>query len=213
MAKSSGQVPAWVVSGIACLLLSSAGTVAVMLMLDYKQGPTNYEIMQEAKAQQGKGGGGGGGGAPKGPIPGAADKGGPTDEMTKKMNESANAPRPSAQVVALVEKLDVLTVEPGKLELTKDQRAKVAEQLDKLAEPEFLGDIPARDSLSAILRVLENQRKNLEAAGFQWPAENPHPEAAAYAGQKMAGAPVKNPFKEGEAAKRLKALKDRLTSA
>jgi hypothetical protein len=203
MAESSGQVPPWVVSGIVCLLLSSGVTVGVMLLLDYKQGETIYDIMAEAKAMQGKEGGGGGNGQQgRGPAKGSGG------------DVKLRGPRPSAHVVTLVEKLDVLTVEPGKLELTKDERAKVVEALGKLSEPEFLGDIPARDQMKAILNVLKDQRPALEAAGFQWPPEE-SPEAQAAAAYMAEGnaAPVKNPFKEGDAAKRLQALQDRLAKA
>jgi hypothetical protein len=212
MAESSGQVPPWLVSGIVCLLLSSAVTVAVMLVLGYKQGETVYDIMAEARAVKGKGGGSGGAQEGRGPINGGGDKGGPPSEMLKGVGQALSGPRPTAKIVTLVEKLDALTVEPGKLELTKDQRAKVVEALGKLSEPEFLGDIPARDQMKAMLNVLKDQRAALEAAGFQWPPEE-SPEAqqaGAYMGN---AAPVKNPFKEGDAAKRLQALQDRLGKA
>lgn len=211
MAKSSGEVPAWVVSAIACLLLSSGATVAVMLFaLGYKQEESVADIMAEAKSKAGQGGPALRG--PPGPGQAPEGKGGPPADMAQKLKQALAAPRPSTQVVTLVEKLDVLTVEPGKLELTKDQRAKVVEHLDKLAEPDFLGDIPASDHVKAILSVLlEDQRKTLETAGFHW-QDNPFAEASAY-NNPGAASPVKNPFKEGEAAKRLKALKDRLTNA
>jgi hypothetical protein len=157
--------------------------------------------MAEAKAMQGKEGGAG---------QGAGAKGGPQGGM---MEKAQNAPRPSAQIITLVEKLDALTTERGKLPLTKDQRAQVAVQLGKLTQTDFLGDNLARDHMKALLGLLKDQRQALEAAGFQWPAEEEsfESQSAAYMAPGQAK-PRKNPFKEGDAAKRLKALLDRLSA-
>jgi hypothetical protein len=199
MAKSSWQVPHWVVSSIVCLLLSSGITVAVLLLLGFKRGQTVYDIMAEAKAMQGKEGGAG-----QGPIA----KGGRQGGMIEK---AQNEPRPSAHIITLVEKLEALTAERGKLPLTKDQCAQLAVQLGKLTESEFLGDNLARDHMKALLSLLKDQRQTLEAAGFQWPPdeESFESQSAAYMAPGQAK-PRKNPFKEGDAAKRLKALLDRL---
>jgi hypothetical protein len=201
MAKSPWQVPNWLVSSIVCLLLSSGVTVAVMLVLGYKRGETNYEIMARAKAMQGKEGGAG---------QGAGAKGGPQGGM---MAKAQSGPRPSAHIITLVEKLDALTAERGKLPLTKDQRVQLAAQLGKLTETEFLGDNLASDHMKALLSLLKDQRQTLEAAGFQWPAaeESIESQSAAYMAPGQAK-PRKNPFKEGDAAKRLKALLDRLSA-
>src|SRR5262249_53992357 len=158
----------------------------------YKRGPTMYDIMAEAKAMQGKEGGAG-----QGPIA----KGGPQGGIIEK---AKSGPRPSAHIITLVEKLDALTAEPGKLPLTKDQCGQVSVQLGKLTESEFLGDNLARDHMKALLSLLKDQRQALEAAGFQWPAEEEsfESQSAAYMAPGQAK-PRKNPFKEGDAAKRL----------
>jgi len=192
MGESSGGVPAWVVSGIICLLLSIAGTYMTMVLIGYKTGETIYETQADAKARQGKDSAAPG--TPK--AKGDMNEPGPKGDLLR----GARGERPSKHVVTLVEKLDELTVAPAKLQLTADQRAKIVPELQELDKPDILGDMPAQEHMLAILKVLEDHRKVLEDAGFKWPSTE----------MAQPSPPPQNPFKEGDAAKHMKALLDRL---
>jgi len=197
MARAPVQVPAFVVSGLVCFLVSIGGTVVVMLTLGYKT-ETNYDVMADAMAKKNKGGGGGGGGGggdlnPKAVLKAGGEKG----AMAKGLDD----PRPIVLLTTLITKLDAITAEPGKLQLSDDQCAKIAEQLTQLIATDILADLVARKHLDAILAVLEKERPTLEAAGVKWPGGTYNPNVP----------PVKNPFKEGEPARHVKSLQDRLT--
>src|SRR5215468_1574345 len=118
MEGESIKVPGFVVSSIICLLVSIGATVGVMLFLGYKRGETVYEQQKEAKAMQGQPGGA----SPAGMRP---QQFGPQDEGKARMSQGLGDPRPAQQAVMLVTKLDELTVEEGKLQLTAEQAAKV----------------------------------------------------------------------------------------
>jgi hypothetical protein len=195
MEESSGGVPAWVVSGLVCLLLSVPGTYVGLILWGYKTGESGLEAQEEALARRGKDSAAPG--TPK--ASGDVNEGGPRGELVK----GAKGARPSSLIVTLVEKLDALTVEPGKLQLNADQRTKLVSALNKLAEPDFLGDTIAHEHMTAMLDVLKGQRKVLEDAGFAWPGSN----------QPQPSPPSQNPFKSGAAADHLSALKERLAKA
>src|SRR5262249_37580369 len=195
MERAPVQVPAFVVSGVVCLLASIGGTIIVMLTLGYKT-ETVYDVMRDAMIKKNQSGGGGGGN----PNPMANLKaGGEKGAMAKGLDD----PRPIVLLTTLVTKLDTITAEPGKLQLSDDQRAKISEQLSQLTAPEYLADLVARKHLDAILAVLEKERPTLEAAGVKWPGGTYNPNVA----------PIENPFKAGEAAQHLKSLQERLTKA
>jgi len=192
MGESSGGVPAWVVSGIICLLLSIAGTYMTMVLIGYKTGETIYDIQADASARQGKDSAAPG--TPK--AKGDMNEPGPKGDLLR----GARGERPSKHVVTLVEKLDELTVAPAKLQLTADQRSKIVPELQELDKADFLGDLPAKEHMMAILKALEDHRKVLEDAGFKWPSSE----------MAQPSPPPQNPFKEGDASKHMKALLDRL---
>jgi hypothetical protein len=194
MGESSGGVPAWVVGGIVCLLMSIAGTWLYMTeWLGYKRGPTIYETQADASARQGKEGSQ----APGTPrAQGDPNQAGPKGDLIK----GARGDRPSTHVVTLVAKLDELTAAPAKLQLTADERAKVLPELQELEKPDILGDKPAQEHMLAILKAIGDHRKVLEDAGFKWPSSE----------MAQPSPPPQNPFKEGDAAKHMKALLDRL---
>src|SRR5262245_44228056 len=190
------KVPAFVVSFIICLLVSSGATVMVMLgYFGYKTGETVKDIMTDAMLKKFETGGNPNQGPPKA----AAPKEGPKAEMAKGLRD----PRPAVQVVTLIAKLDALTAEANKLQLTDEQRTKVRDQLQPLGDPDFLGDAVAKQHMNAILDALKGHRETLEAAGFKWPSEMYDPNVR----------PGKNPFKEGEPAQHLKSLQERLAKS
>src|SRR5262249_24814479 len=153
MARAPVQVPAFVVSGLVCFLVSIGGTVIVMLTLGYKT-ETNYDVMADAMAKKNKGGGGGGGDAnPMANLKAGGEKG----AMAKGLDD----PRPIVLLTTLITKLDTITAEPGKLQLSDDHCAKIAEQLSQVTATDFLADLVARKHLDAILAVLEKERPTL----------------------------------------------------
>ena len=132
---------------------------------------------------------GGGGGKGKG---GAAKGGG-------------GNPSPRVQLVRLVNALDAVVDRPVALSLTADDRKAIAAQLDGLAAAGEVKDDEAKAKLDAILKVLEKDRKALEAVGYQWP----NPDAK---GPPKGGFPKDspNPFADGQNREKLKSLQERL---
>ena len=130
-----------------------------------------------------KGGGGGGGGAP---------------------------PGPRAQLMSLINALDVLVDRPVAVTLTADDRAAVAAQLRGLDAAGEIKDDEAKAKVDAIRKVLEKDRKALEAVGYRW-----EPAAAA---KSVADAPPPmdavlsspNPFQSPQTVAKLKSLQERL---
>ena len=111
MGESSGGVPAWVVSGIICLLLSIAGTYMYLTMwLDYKTGPTIYETQADASARQGKEGSQAPG-TPK--AKGDMNEPGPKGDLLR----GARGERPSKHVVTLVEVIDTGSMQQKEVSL------------------------------------------------------------------------------------------------
>lgn len=151
----------------------------------------------------GKGGGapggfGKGGGAPGGFGKGGAGKGG----------IGGGAPLTSrVQLVVLVNALDTLVDQPVALTLTPEERATVAQQLKGLDKANNVTDEDAKARLDTILKVVEKDRKALEAIGYRWPTpEGKGPPKGGFAPPKDSP----NPFNDAQAAERLKSLQERL---
>jgi hypothetical protein len=111
--------------------------------------------------------------------------------------------QPKAQLAGLVDKLDLLTARPLAIQLTDEQRAKIAEQLKGLDEAKDLTDEEAKKRLDALMETLKPYRETLEAAGYRWPG------AGGGGGQQPP--PPPNPFMEEKNNKHLKELQERLT--
>jgi hypothetical protein len=135
---------------------------------------------------RGRGAPGGGRGAPGGGRGGAA------------------APSPKAQLASLVDKLDLLTRKPLAVDLDKEKKKQVLEQLRGLGEKDDLKDEDAKAKLDALLEVLKGDRDALEAVGYRWPGAAP-----AGRGPGRGAAPA-NPFKQEDNGKHLKDLELRL---
>lgn len=151
-----------------------------------------------------KGGGGGGGGmaGPTGRLPGYPT---PTKGASNTSGPFGGPP-PSApasgsnaknQLDSLVAKLDVLTRKPLSVSLSDDQKAKIREQLNGLADAKDLSSADAQKRLDALLEILKNDRATLEAAGFAWPGEKKNAPAS---GDKP------NPFSSDASSEHLKGL-------
>ena len=117
--------------------------------------------------------------------------------------KNMEANRPANRLVAFVEKLDALTVDPPKIQITGEARAKLLTHLKELDEPDFLTDPFAQDQLIAMQKLLQDQSKVFEDAGFKWSDFSPIGNTK----------PPQNSFKTGDASKHLKAIQDRLSKA
>src|SRR5207244_10103 len=102
---------------------------------------------------------GGAGGAPPGMPAGGGGGGG------------GRGPSPKAQLAGLVAKLDVLTNKPLHITLSDEEKQKVREQLQGLAEKEALTDEEAKEKFDTLLKVVEKYRATLEDAGYRFPAQ------------------------------------------
>src|SRR5262249_45500456 len=107
---------------------------------------------------------------------------------------------PRAKLVVLVEKIEQMTGKPLAVVLTKEQKAKVADQLKGLADLEALNDDEAQMRLDKLLEVLEGQKEVLNAAGYRWPGEK--------GGVRWPDGP--NPFKDDQTGKSLQSLQEHL---
>lgn len=147
-----------------------------------------------AAKQMAKGGGmpkGSGGGTPKGGFGGGAP------------------PGPRVQLVSLVNTLDRLIDQPVALTLTADDRSAIAAQLKGLDQAGSITEDDAKAKLEAILKVIEKDRKALEAIGYRWPSpDGKGPPKGGFGGPPPKDSP--NPFREEPNTERLKSLQGRL---
>src|SRR5437773_3006361 len=111
-------------------------------------------------------------------------------------------PSSKSQLASLVAKLDLLTGKPLRLELTDDQKAKIREQLDGLAERDSLGDDEAKTRLETLEKVLEGEKDILQAVGFR--------SAGTQAGGGRPPTEAANPFKDETNGQHLKTLNAKL---
>ena len=117
--------------------------------------------MPGGESAQGKGGPGGGFGGPPG--------GGFSVRLR---------PRPAAQLVVLVDTLDKVVDKPVAVNLTPEERAAIAKELTGLDGSGDVSNDVAAAKLQAIQKILEKNRKALEAVGYRWVTDgkrNPPP--------------------------------------
>jgi hypothetical protein len=143
--------------------------------------------------------GGGGGGGMMGCMMGGGGRGGG--------GRGGMGPNSKNQLAQLVTKLDQLTAKPLKLELTDDQKKKVAESIKGLAEAETISEEDAKKKLDDLLKVVEKEKETLETAGYRWPG------AGGPGGGFRPPPDVPNPFKDGDNNKHLKGLQERVAVA
>jgi hypothetical protein len=141
------------------------------------------------------------GGFPPGKMPGGFPGGFPGGGFPPGGNPGELPPPPSSKehLADLVDKLDHLTGKPLQVRLSEKEGAVVAEQLRGLGDKDELSEDEAGKRLNKLLTTLKGHKAALRAAGFTWPGE---------AEQRVAGE-LPNPFREGEPARRLKALQQR----
>jgi hypothetical protein len=139
---------------------------------------------KKASGDGGGGGGGGGrggrGGGPQGPTMGAEYITSVMRSGRGGMNPFGGPPpeNPKDQLTALVNKLDELTRKPLSVSLSDEQKAKVKDQLQGLADVKELTLGDAKKRLDALLDVLKDKKETLAAAGFRWPGEKENPAPA-----------------------------------
>jgi hypothetical protein len=116
-------------------------------------------------------------------------------------------PSPKVQLTSLVTSLETLVDKPVALNLSPEDRAAIMKELQGLDTASEIKDDEAKAKLEAIEKVLEKNRKALETVGYRWSGEQPKgPGGKGGFGKD----PPPNPFKEGTASERLKALMERL---
>lgn len=189
MSVAASSVSAVVATGVICLVvgigLGSVGTMAVEASKNKQGKKEDGEVADtpdggETKAPPkfpgaGKGGKGGFGGG-KGGFGGG--KGGGMFKVSSRN-----------QLAGLVVKLDQLTQKPLTVSLSAEQRGKLAALLEGLDKEETLSEDEAKKRLDAILEIVKDDRKTMEAAGYRWPGEG---------GGFRRPSDAPNPFKEEE---------------
>ena len=154
--------------------------------------------------------------APEGPPPGMGKDAGPGPKFGGGGGGKGKAggnpkgggggpPGPRVQLVSLVNALDNLVDKPVALTLTADEKKAIAAELNGLETATEVKDDDARAKLDAILKVLEKDRKALEAVGYRWPNTDGK-------GPPKSAAPKDspNPFADGPNKEKLKSLQTRL---
>jgi hypothetical protein len=204
MAIDSMKVPAAVATGGICLALGVGAGVLLMGLFGYQARPKTESTAESSAGPPPGGGGGmmggppGGGGGMMGGRPGGGPPGGGGGMMGR-------GPSAATQLAGLVTKLDQVTEKPLTVNLSSEQKARVREQLKDLADKEELSDDEAKERLDKLLEILKDDKDTLVAAGYRWPGDRGGP-GGGFGG----GSQPKNPFKEGDASARLKALQERV---
>jgi hypothetical protein len=188
------RVPAIVSCSVGTLALGFGIGVAALLALGYQKEPGAAEKKgdsNEAMAANQGGARGGGRGGPRG-----GGRGGPASA------ETAVPPNPvRLQLAYLVTKLDLLAHKKLALDLTKDEKERVARELQGLDQPDHpLSEQEAQKRLEGLLDALRNHKQTLEEAGFRWPGPSNPPRATGDA----------NPFQDKNTAEHLKSLQKTL---
>jgi hypothetical protein len=210
---SRAKVPAILAASLGALVLGAGLGIAAMVGFGF-----HWERQPALAPAAGEGGGGGGmgmmkgGGDKKSAMMAGAKKGGGglkggggggMGGMMGKMGGGGGgrAPSSKSQLANLVTKLDLLTRQAPAVDLTKEQKAKVTEQLKGLDQQKELSDEEAKKRLDALLDVLKDHKEMFEEAGYRWPGQPGGPPPAADA---------PNPFQDKNTAQHLKSLRGHL---
>lgn len=196
------KIPGVLTAAVGGLALGLATGVVWLAGFGYKPNPDDQPSAESkdgdspALKAMAKGGGPKGGGAPKG---GGGPKGG----------FGGAPPNPRVQLVGLVNTLDRLVDQPVALNLTADDRSTIATQLKGLDQAGSISEDDAKARLEAILKVVEKDRKALEAIGYRWPSpDGKGPPKGGFGGPPPKDSP--NPFREEPNTDHLKSLQGRL---
>ncbi len=198
-------VPTWLSAGLVGVLVGVGAALTAMHAAGYHwRLPSAEEVGGEAYVA-------GMEGAPMGPTGMGMGMG------MGGMGGFAGGSRAARELTTLVWKLDMLT-KGLSIELSKEQAAKLAEQLAALDKDEQITGKQASDALQAVQAVLTDEQKAVldsiarprrrrgSGAAPQMPGYPGMSEAAA----QMEATPVPNPFREEQEAQRLQELLKRL---
>ena len=158
-------LPSWIGSGIIGLVLGAGCTLIAMR---FYEPSTSRESASEPGGKQGAGGRRSGPGGPGGMGGGMA--GGPASNLNRGMGPAAGpggmgggmggfGPRPKQNLTSFVGKLDLLTRETLHVELTPEQRGKIAEKLVQIDKRESLTDEDATAQLQELEALLSPEQK------------------------------------------------------
>ena len=139
-----------------------------------------------------------GGGAPK--MGGPPKSGGP---------DGSAPPGPRVQLINLINALDKIVDRPPTVALTADERATIAEQLKGLDVATEIKDEDATAKVEAIQKVVDKDRRSLEAIGYRWqapPAKTGYNTSPSL--DMLLASP--NPFHHPETSQKIKSLQERL---
>jgi hypothetical protein len=194
MSLAAVRIPLAIATGLICLVIGLGAGAAGMMGFGYKpkgppENPTKMGTpMANADPM--------GGAMPKGMGPGGPGGfGGPGGPG----GLGARGPASKAQLTELVAKLDLLMAKPLTIELSSEQKKSVREILHGLPDQEDLSDEEAKKVLDELLKLLDDKKDALKAAGYAWPGETPRLRAE-----------LPNPFRAGDAGQHLKSLETTL---
>ena len=120
-------------------------------------------------------------------------------------------PGPRVQLINLINALDVLVDRPVAVTLTAEDRTAISAQLRGLDAATEIKEDEARAKVDAILKVLEKDRKAMEAIGYRWPTADPKaPKGGPPAPPPSALTDSPNPFHAPQVSARLKSVQERL---
>ena len=238
------KVPAIVSCSVGFLFVGVGAGMGSLLALGYEKDATKNRVPRKDGAQasmpqmggRGMGGGppmGGFGGPGKGmgmgmggpPGGGMGGMGGGMGGMGGGMGmgggrrQQQNSKKSLADLVSM---LNLMIANGNEIQLSADQKQKVATQLTGLQDLEDLSENLARDKLLAITAIIKDQQEAIEANGFTWPvsATQGGPartnESGKAAPNTMKESPTKapaNPFREGAKKNQLEKLLRQLGNA
>ncbi len=169
----NAKVPITIILSLLFLVVGFLAGAAGMAWYDY----TTKKSVIEKQSAEGDKGTGALGGLPPGQMPGQGmppGKGPPAGGAKNKKGGGGGA---KFQLVSLVDKLDMMIGQPPRLNLTKEQKQQLAEQLKGLGEMEDLSDDEAKTRLDQIFKILSDHKDVLKEAGIVLPGEARAPAA------------------------------------
>jgi hypothetical protein len=193
------QVPAIIVGVVASLGLGIG--LGIVLMATYGDeilGKEKEQPTARAPAQR------------PGMIPGGGMMGGGRGGGMMGGGMMGGGPSSKTQLANLVGKLDQLTSNTLTLSLTAEQKKVIAEQTKDLLDKPELEEKDAQTRLDAMLKALEKDKAKFEAAGYRWPGGQRGGQGGM---MQPPGQEPKNPFKQENNEKHLKAVREHVGPA
>jgi hypothetical protein len=197
------KIPGGVTAAFGGLALGLAAGIIWMAGFGYQPHPPGIGATEDTPAEV-KGAGAGG---PPGGAGGLGKGGGNQKGGAQKGGGGGGAPNPRMQLVGLVNALDSVADRPVIINLSPENRSAIAEQLKGLDAAAEIKDEDAKAKLDAIQKIVEKDRKMLEAVGYRWVMPDgksaPPPKG-------VLSKDSPNPFADGQPKDHLKSLQERL---